>query len=51
MSNYLKKNFCFNSKIFTIDFNKASGKAIKLVFPEVILNASFIMYITYGNIL
>ena len=45
MFNYLKNNFNFNPKIFTMDFNKASGKAIKTVFPEIYLIKCFFHYV------
>ena len=47
----LKNNHGFNPKIFTLDFNKASAKAIKDVFPNIYiyLNAIFITYRQFGK--
>ena len=45
MFNYLKNNFGFKPKIFTMDFNKASSKAIKRVYPSIYLIKCFFHYV------
>lgn len=51
MFNKLKSDFGFRPKIFTVDFNKSSAKAIKIIFQKYIwLNVFFILLKVFGNI-
>ena len=45
MFEILKKNYGFNPYIFTSDFNKASNKAIKKVFPKVYVIKCFFHFV------
>ena len=45
MFDKLKTDYGFNPKIFTIDFNKASAKALKQVFPQVYIVKCFFHFV------
>ena len=45
MFKYLKNKFGFNPKLFNIDFNKDSCKAIKQNFPDIYIIKCFFHYV------
>lgn len=52
MFQYLNNNFGFEPKLFTMDFNKASSKALKKIYLNIyLIKCFFILFKLYGNIL
>ena len=45
MFQYLKNNFGFEIKLFTMDFNKASSKALKKIYPNIYLIKCFFHFV------